>query len=288
MGLFTHTSALHIAKTEAGIRMGILKTMTFFLLVLSILSFNIIDSEFVSPDRATANISASYFEQMNSQQLMLETSFDQLGVAFCNSSESSLAITTVMDNPYFVLEEIPGKFRMIKAVFSDYELILRPNMLEYLTTDSEGEFIHLEFEECNQNIQPDGVNLISSKKMPIKNKAMAEVLKATTMDVSIYEKVVYKNIYNHLDLELSFNHEGGIHAELIENKKGAASKFNLNPRVASSECNTSQNTISFAKSNKSLKIKSDNNQIDFVEKKGFKMKSLQQDSQKLSFDINIK
>lgn len=191
-------------------------------------------------------------------------------------------------NPYFVMEEIPGKFRMVKAVFSDHELILRPDMLEYLDTDVRNELTHLVFEKCNKNIRPDGVNMISNEKVPIKNKAMAEVLEATTMEVTRYERVIYRNIYDNLDLEISFNAEGGIHADLKEKVKGAASKFNMKPRYTPAEYNGSQESISLPKSKKSLKIKSNNDKINFAQGKGFKLKNPEQHSDDLSFDITIK
>jgi len=117
------------------------------------------------------------------------------------SNDALLSETPATSENYFVQEEIPGKYKMIKAVIDGDEIILRPDRIELLFKRSQiEESSYLLFEDANKNSQPVGINIIEESMKPILNKAMAEVLDATSMKVTKFEKVKYSNLYQGVDL----------------------------------------------------------------------------------------
>jgi len=188
---------------------------------------------------------------------------------------------------YFIQEEIPGKFKMLKAVIDGDEIILREDRIELLfNVAGVQEHSFLLFDDANKNAEIVGINALSETTKPIPNKAMASVLKATSMKVTKYEKVRYTNLYDGVDLELSIT-KGGIHAELVTlNKKSASSNFKMSV-LATSEVsqNKSETTIKNAKSSSSMKVLSKNKNLIFNNLNKLQFSESTNAPENLNFDI---
>ena len=154
-------------------------------------------------------------------------SFSFRAVDSTPSNDALLSGTPTTSENYFVQEEISGKYKMIKAVIGGDEIILRPDRIELLFKKSQiEESSYLLFENARKNSQPIGINLIEESMEPIANKAMAEVLGATSMKVTKFKKVKYPDLYQGVDLILTIGAEG-LNADIVAENKVNASKFKM-------------------------------------------------------------
>jgi len=202
--------------------------------------------------------------------LMIGSSF--IGIDTNNECEAVKAPST--QQGYFVQEEIPGKFKMLKAVFEGEEIILRPDRIELLFRESlKQESSFLLFDNSNTNVQIMGVNQIDVSTQPIPNKAMADVLKASSMQVTRFEKAKYSNLYNGVDLLLTIG-TSGIEAEVIsESPVNATNNFKMSVLAESNVVKEGKklnfnhnrsNSKMMIKSNKNLNI-NNSNKLEFSE-----------------------
>jgi len=197
-----------------------------------------------------------------------------IGIDTNTHTEHEAACAPSMEQGYFVQEEVPGKFKMLKAIFEGEEVILRPDRIELLLRKSKmQESSFLLFENSNANVQPMGINQIDVSTKPILNKAMAEVLNASSMQVTRFEKVKYSNLYDGVDLLLTVGAKG-INAELISDSAvDASNKFKMSV-LADTKVVRDKNSLNFnhnrstskmmIKSNKNLNI-NNSNKLEFSE-----------------------
>ena len=191
-------------------------------------------------------------------------SFSFRAVDSIPSSEALLSETPTTTENYFVQEEIPGKYKMIKAVISGDEIILRPDRIELLFKKSQiEESSYLIFEDANTNSQPVGINVIEKSMKPILNKAMARVLNASSMTVTKFEKVKYSDLYKGVDLELTIGPDG-INADVVAIDMVNASKFKMSV-LANTEVSNNSGDLKFKHktSNTNMTIKSKNKNLNF-------------------------
>jgi len=108
------------------------------------------------------------------------------------------------------------------------------------------------------------------------------------MEVSLYEQVVYENIYDGATLIVSMK-EDGLKFDLEAKTRTAAEKFSIEPWGMEEQYDASRQAISHPKAKKSFKITSDNETMPFSKEKGFKFKNPEKASSgNLSFEISIK
>ena len=201
------------------------------------------------------------------------------------SNEALLSKTPATSQNYFVQEEISGKYKMIKAVIDGDEIILRPDRIELLFKKSKiEESSYLLFEDADANSLPVGINVIEESMKPIMNKAMAEVLGASSMKVTKFEKVKYSGLYQGVDLVLTIGADG-INANVVAVDKFNASKFKMSV-LANSVVSNNGGDLNFKhKTNKSnMTIKSKNKNLNFKSNK-VQFSETTNSPENLNFDI---
>lgn len=275
MGLYVHKKIGSGSKTIFNVSIF---ASLFFLCAISVLFFSFKSSE------ATFENSNSLWDKVENVAFNLQQS--TRGISNLTNQNNSLNAATISSGAYFQLEEIPGKYKIMKAVFDDHEIILRPDRIEVLTTSAIEEMAYLVFQESNENVFPEGKGLISKEVVPIKNAAMARVLGARSMEVTKFKEVVYNNIYSGVNMIVHVGNDG-LQVELDAPRKSDVSAFNMRMQSIGQEVNPRQNKISLAKSKKSLNIKSDNSMLKSTSK-GFKFDTPSMASDKPMFEISIK
>jgi len=126
---------------------------------------------------------------------------------------------------YFVQEVVEGKYSQIKAVQNSTEVILRPDRIEIFNSETEDRSSYFIYESSNA-VAPQGRGLIVSSTEKISNADMAEVLGQEYMKVHKYGSVVYQNLYDGADLEVSYTQKGQLQFKLV-NHKGSYAPFAL-------------------------------------------------------------
>jgi len=135
---------------------------------------------------------------------------------------------------YFVHEVIAGEYDLIKTVQDDTEIILRPDRIEILKkadalTGRHEVSTFLLFGNVNK-VQPQGRELIQTSKervSAIYNDVAAEYLKAEFIDVHKYTSIVYLNLYDGADLEVSLDNKGELVFNLIAHESTDDIPFDL-------------------------------------------------------------
>ena len=212
------------------------------------------------------------------------------GILGINKLQNEFSMPEVASMNYFVLEEIPGKYKILKAVVNGREIIMRPGRIEmFLNSANLEESSYLIFNGCDNSVDPLGINKISETQKEIPNPAMAEALNEKYFTATIYEKVIYKNLYNGLDLELSIGKDGVKSTLITSNKKQASVDFNMSVVSSSTHVkkgksiqlgNTgAQRSIEIISNQSELKINNQNN-IQFSADSG--------SIENLTFDIILK
>ena len=213
-----------------------------------------------------------------------------LGASNPNPSASEKNMTKQVKDNYFVLKEIPGKFKTLKAVVNGREVYIRPGRLEvFLDPSNRDENSFLVFEGANTKISPEGLNIISESKEEITHAAMASALNETMLNVTIFEKVIYRNLYEGVDLELTIS-ELGVRFKLITNdRKKAVSDFKLNV-LAASKMDSRRNSISISHltKNSGLEIISEDNDLKINNSNIIQFSPNSDSIENLTFDIILK
>lgn len=214
---------------------------------------------------------------------MIGTSF----ISIDSKSNNNVSIAPHAAQGYFVQEEIPGKFKMIKAVFGKEEIILREDRIQLLMKKSKfEESSYFLFDGSNKNVQIIGMNPIETTVQPIANKAMADVLKATSMTVTKFEKVKYSNLYNDMDLIFSIS-GNGVNAEIIAKENvNVASKFKMSVFANSNVVNRSGDiAFQHPESASNVTVKSGKKKLNFNSNKIQFSESDEEAPGNLNFDI---
>lgn len=275
MGLYVHKKIG--TDSKAIFNAGLLASL-FLLCTISVLFLSFKSSE------ATSDNSNSFWNKVEKVAFNLHQSTK--GITNLSNQDKLFNSSTINSGGYFQLEEVPGKYKIMKAVFDGHEIILRPDRIEVLTTSKIEETAYFVFEESNATAFPEGRQLISTETMPIKNAAMARVLGVNSMKVTKFKEVVYNNIYRGVNMVVQVGSEG-LQVELDAPKKSDVSAFNMKMMTISGDANISKNNISLAKSRKSINIKSDNSMLK-SSSKGFKFDNTSLVSDKPMFEISIK
>jgi len=275
MGLYVHKKIGSGSKEF--FNAGLLASL-FFLFAISILFLSFKGSE------TTSDNSNSFWNKVEIVAFNLHQSTK--GISDFTNQDRSFNSSTISSRGYFQLEEVPGKYKVMKAVFDEHEIILRPDRIEILTMDAVEESAYFVFEKSNLSTFPEGKNLISTDKVTIKNAAMSRVLGAKSMNVSKFKEVVYNNVYSGVNMIVRIENDA-LQVELDAPRKTDASAFKMKMFTVSENANVSQDRISLAKSKKSINIKSDNSMLKSTSK-GFKFDNPSASSDKLMFEISIK
>jgi len=196
---------------------------------------------------------------------------------------------TLSEN-YFILEEIPGKYKVLKAVVNGKEIIMRPGRLEmFLNSTNTEESSFLIFDGSNVNAEPIGVNRISESKKEISNPAMADALNEKHIIVTVFEKVVYKDLYTGIDLELSIG-ENGVQSTLISsNKRQASEAFKMRLVSSAAQKNMGKSIhLGHAASQNSIEITSSQNDLKINNHNNIQFSANSNSIENLTFDIILK
>ncbi|MBT8231812.1 MAG: hypothetical protein KJN84_04250, partial [Bacteroidia bacterium] len=109
------------------------------------------------------------------------------------------------DSTLLVHESVDNKFSQMKAKSGNIEVIFRKDRLEIFEKTPNGieeKQSFLFFNDSNK-VEPKAIGLLTSGTKQIPNENMAAVLGADEMNVSTYKKIVYENLYNGANLEIS-------------------------------------------------------------------------------------
>lgn len=275
MGLYVHKK---IGLGSKAIFNVSLIASLFFLFAISILFLSFKGSE------TTSDNSNSFWNKVETVAFNLHQSTK--GISNFSDQDKLFNSSMISSGGYFQLEEIPGKYKIMKAVFDGHEIILRPDRIEVLTMDAIEEAAFFVFQESKSTSFPQGKGLISSEMEPIKNTAMARVLGVNSLKVTKYKEVVYNNIYSGVNMIVRVENDG-LQVELDALRKTDINAFNMQMQSISEGADISQNKISLAKSRKSINIKSDNSMLKSTSK-GFKFDNTSLVSDKPMFEISIK
>ena len=121
------------------------------------------------------------------------------------------------NSSFFVHEVVESKFSMIKAVSNNSEVIFRPDRLQIFKDGTLQTSEYLVYDSANK-VTPQGRDLLSSSVEKIPNPDMAEVLGEEYMTVKKYATVVYQDLYDGADLEVSFDKNGELVFDLINHE----------------------------------------------------------------------
>jgi len=209
-----------------------------------------------------------------------------------SSIESLLEIEkpTINDGNYFVLEEIPGKYKLFKAVVNGKEIILRPGRIEmFLNPSLSEESSYLIFDGSNENIHPVGIQAISESQEEISNLAMAEVLNEKYITKTIFDKVVYKGLYSGLDLELTMG-KNGVKATLIATENQSVATDLKMRLISADKLESSGKSIHLGKSNQqnTVEIISKYNDCKITNSNNILISPNADSIENLTFDIILK
>ena len=206
------------------------------------------------------------------------------------TSSFERTLTTQENDNCFILEEVPGKFKILKAVVNGKDIYIRPGLLEvFLDPSNRDESSYLLFQGANTNISPEGVNQISKSKKEISHAAMARVLGETMLDQTVFEKVVYRDLYEGVDLELSIG-KLGIRFKLItKDVKKAVSDFEIKV-MAKANMNSRRNSISISHptKNNGLEIISEDDSLKINNSNNIQFSPNSDSIENLTFDIILK
>ena len=124
----------------------------------------------------------------------------------------ALATSTVLAQGQFdtngqIIEEVvEGKYRVLKIVNDDEEIIFRNDRIEIVgdigSVNETQSFIF--FDNCSAN-PPVGLEMISEQIVQIQNKAMAQTLGTSQMIRRVYKGVLYTGLYPDTELNVSFD-----------------------------------------------------------------------------------
>ena len=116
---------------------------------------------------------------------------------------------------HFVHEHIDGKYDIFRATHNETHIILRPDRIEIFkesnpSTGVQERSTYFLFGKTNE-VVPQGRNLLESSKQLISDlygNETARALQAEYLDVDTYSSAVYHNLFDGVDLEVSFDANG--------------------------------------------------------------------------------
>lgn len=150
----------------------------------------------------------------------------EIGVNPNNSFQSDFTQVVEEQSPHFVVESVGEKHKILKAHFGEKTLIFRKERIELYEGSLDDNFNYFIFKNSPNRELPLGSKLISQEYVDIENASMANVLGTTKKLVSTYQELIYKNIYEGVDLVASI-HENGVRLRAKATDDSKLQKFNL-------------------------------------------------------------
>ncbi len=206
-------------------------------------------------------------------------------------TQSELSSTSGDSDDYskfFIHEVVDGKYGLIKNVQNGVEVILRPDRIEIFKSANPHTGAHevstyLLFSDVN-TVEPIGQDLVESSKVRVLDRyddATVQYLKSEYLKVNKYDSVIYPNLYDGVDMEVSLNKKGEVIFSLIPKNGSVDIPFGL--KVWDSNATAATNGVI----SNGVKVTSDSSDLSIKnEKISFKSNTRSQAGYSFKLDIN--